>query len=162
VRIDIITIFPEYFGPLRVSLLGKAAERGIIQFAVHDLRTWAHDVHRTVDDAPFGGGPGMVMMPGPWGEALDAVASGGSPGTRLVVPTTAGTPFRQGMAAEYARHENMPLALLGWTSGCIVIWSSLFTVGNFLYGRYGYAALLLGVFVLSGIVLVGVIKRLWK
>ena len=108
-RIDIITIFPEYFGPLQVSLLGKAAERGTIQFAVHDLRTWAHDTHRTVDDTPFGGGPGMVMMPGPWGEALDAVASG-PPGTRLVVPTPAGVPFRQEMAAEYARHDHLVFA----------------------------------------------------
>jgi tRNA (guanine37-N1)-methyltransferase len=79
VRIDIITIFPEYFGPLRVSLIGKAAERGDIQFGVHDLRGWATDVHRSVDDAPYGGGPGMVMTPGPWGEALDSVlASGGA------------------------------------------------------------------------------------
>jgi tRNA (guanine37-N1)-methyltransferase len=76
VKIDVITIFPEYFGPLRMSLLGKAAERGILQLAVHDLRAWAHDVHRTVDDSPFGGGPGMVMTPGPWGEALDAVLGG--------------------------------------------------------------------------------------
>jgi hypothetical protein len=65
-------------------------------------------------------------------------------------------------AAEYARHENIPLALLGWSSGCAVIWSSLFTVGNFLYGRNGYAALLLVVFLASGAVLIGVIKRLWK
>ena len=108
-RIDVITIFPEYFGPLRVSLLGKAAERGIIQFAVHDLRTWAHDTHRTVDDTPFGGGPGMVMMPGPWGEALDEVASG-PPGARLVVPSPAGVPFRQEMAAEYARCDHLVFA----------------------------------------------------
>ena len=74
-RIDIITIFPEYFAPLSVSLIGKAAERGDISFGVHDLRNWTHDVHRTVDDSPFGGGPGMVMKPEPWGEALDAVAS---------------------------------------------------------------------------------------
>jgi tRNA (guanine37-N1)-methyltransferase len=73
VRIDIITIFPEYFGPLRVSLIGKAAERGDIQFGVHDLRGWSTDVHRSVDDAPYGGGPGMVMTPGPWGDALDSV-----------------------------------------------------------------------------------------
>ena len=76
-RIDIITIFPDYFSPLSVSLLGKAASRGDIELQVHDLRTWAHDVHRTVDDAPFGGGPGMVMSPEPWGEALDAVAGPG-------------------------------------------------------------------------------------
>ena len=101
-RIDIITIFPEYFTPLRVSLLGKAAERGIIEFGVHDLRTWAHDTHRTVDDAPFGGGPGMVMTPVPWGEALDAVTGTARPGARLVVPTPSGVPFRQELAAAYA------------------------------------------------------------
>ena len=100
-RIDIITIFPEYFSPLRVSLLGKAAERGIVEFGVHDLRAWAHDTHRTVDDAPFGGGPGMVMTPAPWGAALDAVTSTASPGARLVVPTPSGIPFRQEMAAAY-------------------------------------------------------------
>ena len=108
-RIDIITIFPEYFGPLRVSLLGKAAERGIVQLTVHDLRTWAHDIHRTVDDTPFGGGPGMVMMPGPWGEALGAV-TGASPGARLVVPTPAGVPFRQEMATAYAGQDHLVFA----------------------------------------------------
>jgi tRNA (guanine37-N1)-methyltransferase len=101
VRIDIITIFPEYFGPLSVSLIGKAADRGDITFGVHDLRDWAHDVHRTVDDAPFGGGPGMVMKPEPWGEALDVVASSGSD-PLLVIPTPAGVPFTQRHAATYA------------------------------------------------------------
>ena len=72
-RIDIITIFPGYFAPLRMSLIGKAAERGDIEFAVHDLRGWTRDVHHTVDDTAYGGGPGMVMKPEPWGEALDAV-----------------------------------------------------------------------------------------
>ena len=66
-RIDIITIFPDYFTPLSVSLIGKAASRGDIELQVHDLRNWAHGVHRAVDDAPFGGGPGMVMSPEPWG-----------------------------------------------------------------------------------------------
>ena len=108
-RIDIITIFPEYFGPLSVSLIGKAAERGDITFAVHDLRAWTHDVHHTVDDSPFGGGPGMVMKPEPWGEALDAVIAAGPPtggGQRadplLVIPTPAGVPFTQRHAARYA------------------------------------------------------------
>jgi tRNA (guanine37-N1)-methyltransferase len=118
VRIDIITIFPEYFSPLRVSLLGKAADKGIVEFGVHDLRAWAHDVHRTVDDSPFGGGPGMVMTPGPWGEALDAVlsaAAGGHPAsgtaaTRLVVPTPSGIPFRQETAAAYARLAHLVFA----------------------------------------------------
>jgi tRNA (guanine37-N1)-methyltransferase len=109
-RIDVITIFPEYFSPLRVSLLGKAAERGIIELAVHDLRRWAHNVHRSVDDAPFGGGPGMVMSPGPWGEALDAVIEPGSPGARLVVPTPSGVPFRQETAAAYARMAHLVFA----------------------------------------------------
>jgi tRNA (guanine37-N1)-methyltransferase len=104
VRIDIITIFPDYFAPLSVSLLGKATSRGDIDLQVHDLRTWAHGVHRPVDDAPFGGGPGMVMSPEPWGEALDAVTGPGpaSP-ARLVVPTPAGVPFTQAMAAEWSR-----------------------------------------------------------
>ncbi len=103
VRIDIITIFPDYFAPLSVSLLGKAASRGDIDLQVHDLRTWAHGVHRAVDDAPFGGGPGMVMSPEPWGEALDAVTGPGPAPARLVVPTPAGVPFTQAMAAEWAR-----------------------------------------------------------
>jgi len=101
VRIDIITIFPEYFGPLRVSLIGKAADRGDITFGVHDLRGWAHDVHHTVDDTQFGGGPGMVMTPGPWGEALDAVAGHGRD-PLLIVPTPAGVPFTQQHAVTYA------------------------------------------------------------
>jgi tRNA (guanine37-N1)-methyltransferase len=104
VRIDIITIFPEYFAPLGVSLIGKAAARGDIEFHVHDLRRWAHDVHRTVDDAPFGGGPGMVMKPEVWAEALDELAPPGGPGPvpRLVVPTPSGVPFSQAGAASYA------------------------------------------------------------
>jgi tRNA (guanine37-N1)-methyltransferase len=100
-RIDIITIFPGYFGPLDVSLIGKAARRGDITFAVHDLRDWTHDVHHTVDDSPFGGGPGMVMKPEPWGEALDAVADSGAD-PLLVIPTPAGVPFTQRHAARYA------------------------------------------------------------
>jgi tRNA (guanine37-N1)-methyltransferase len=102
-RIDIITIFPEYFGPLRVSLIGKAAERGDIVFGVHDLRRWTYDVHHTVDDSPFGGGPGMVMKAEPWGAALDAVSGGDDARTpRLIVPTPSGTPFTQQQAADYA------------------------------------------------------------
>jgi tRNA (guanine37-N1)-methyltransferase len=108
VRIDIITIFPEYFGPLSVSLIGKAAERGDIQFGVHDLRGWTTGVHRSVDDAPYGGGPGMVMTPGPWGDALDSVlaSAGGGAGAggpaRLVLPSPSGTLFTQERAAAYA------------------------------------------------------------
>ena len=100
-QIDIITIFPEYFGPLSVSLIGKAAERGDISFTVHDLRRWTYDVHHTVDDSPFGGGPGMVMKPEPWGEALDSIAPAGAD-PLLVIPTPAGLPFSQQRAARYA------------------------------------------------------------
>jgi tRNA (guanine37-N1)-methyltransferase len=108
-RIDIITIFPEYFSPLGVSLLGKAAARGTIQLHVHDLRRWADDAHHTVDDAPFGGGPGMVMAAGPWGSALDAV-TGDAPGARLVVPTPSGIPFTQRDALKYSRLEHLVVA----------------------------------------------------
>ncbi|HEY7483743.1 MAG TPA: tRNA (guanosine(37)-N1)-methyltransferase TrmD [Streptosporangiaceae bacterium] len=80
-RIDIVTIFPEYFAPLDVSLLGKARQRGLLDIRLHDLRNWTHDRHRTVDDTPYGGGPGMVMKPEPWGEALDAIIGTGPTST---------------------------------------------------------------------------------
>jgi tRNA (guanine37-N1)-methyltransferase len=101
-RLDVITIFPEYLAPLRAALLGKAIERGLLTLEVHDLRDWTHDVHRAVDDSPYGGGPGMVMKPQVWGEALDAVCTG-TP--RLVVPTPAGRPFTQALAHEYAAED---------------------------------------------------------
>ena len=98
-RIDVVTIFPAYLAPLREALLGRALERGLIDLAVHDLRTWTHDVHQAVDDAPYGGGPGMVMRPQVWGEALDAVVAADPRPPRLVVPTPAGRPFTQATAA---------------------------------------------------------------
>ncbi|HEX3792723.1 MAG TPA: tRNA (guanosine(37)-N1)-methyltransferase TrmD [Pseudonocardiaceae bacterium] len=101
-RIDVITIFPEYLAPLRAALLGKAIDRGLISVDVHDLREWTHDVHRAVDDSPYGGGPGMVMKPQVWGDALDAVAPAPAR-PRLIVPTPAGRPFTQALAREYAR-----------------------------------------------------------
>ncbi|GGO15560.1 tRNA (guanine-N(1)-)-methyltransferase [Microbispora rosea subsp. aerata] len=107
-RVDIISIFPEYFAPLDVSLMGKARERGILDIRLHQLRDWTHDVHKTVDDTPYGGGPGMVMKPEVWGEAVDAViaegraASGGEGLPRLIVPTPSGRPFTQEVALEYA------------------------------------------------------------
>src|SRR5690348_1570076 len=102
-RLDVITIFPEYLAPLRAALLGKAIERGLITLNVHDLRNWTHDVHRAVDDSPYGGGPGMVMKPQVWGEALDEVCDAGTP--RLVVPTPAGRPFTQRLAEQYAAED---------------------------------------------------------
>jgi tRNA (guanine37-N1)-methyltransferase len=101
VRIDVVTVFPDYLAPLRLSLIGRAVADGLIDLRVHDLRRWTTDRHRTVDDTPYGGGPGMLMRPEPWGEALDEVLSDGA-SPRLVVPTPAGTPFTQERAAEYA------------------------------------------------------------
>jgi len=109
VRIDVVTIFPGYLAALREALLGRAIDAGRISLAVHDLRSWAHDVHKAVDDAPYGGGPGMVMRPAIWGAALDDVcaAPGAAPGAgdaapRLVVPTPTGRRFTQDVAREYA------------------------------------------------------------
>ncbi|MGH3759593.1 tRNA (guanosine(37)-N1)-methyltransferase TrmD [Actinophytocola sp.] len=102
-RIDVVTIFPEYLDPLRQALLGRAIERGLLALEVHDLRRWTHDVHKAVDDSPYGGGPGMVMKPQVWGAALDELCASGRP--RLVVPTPAGRPFTQALAREYARED---------------------------------------------------------
>ncbi|MCK2221532.1 tRNA (guanosine(37)-N1)-methyltransferase TrmD [Actinomadura sp. ATCC 31491] len=101
-RLDIISIFPEYFAPLDVSLIGKARGRGTLDVRVHQLRDWAHDVHKTVDDTPYGGGPGMVMKPEVWGEAIDDVLASGDGSPRFVVPTPSGRPFTQELAQELA------------------------------------------------------------
>lgn len=128
-RIDIVSIFTEYFAPLELSLVGRAIEKGIVDVDVHDLRHWTHDRHRTVDDTPYGGGAGMVMRPEPWGEALDELlphthptqshpaqshpgeeegSAGG--GTRLIVPTPSGTPFNQAKADELAEADHLVFA----------------------------------------------------
>ena len=106
-KVDVVTIFPEYLAPLELSLVGRARATGHLRVDVHDLRDWTHDVHRTVDDSPYGGGPGMVMRPEPWGEALDAVLPTGA---RLVVPSPAGVPFTQAMASELATEQHLVFA----------------------------------------------------
>ena len=119
VRLDVVTIFPEFFAAVDVSLLGRARSTRLIDVHVHDLREFTSDRHRTVDDTPYGGGAGMVMKPEPWGRALDAVRtellvehasseSAGSP--RLVVPSPAGRPFRQSIAVELAAAESITFA----------------------------------------------------
>jgi tRNA (guanine37-N1)-methyltransferase len=108
VRVDVVTIFPEWFASLDVSLTGKARASGLLEISVHDLRDWAHDRHRTVDDTPYGGGAGMVMKPEPWGEALDAVRGEGRP--TLVVPTPSGVPFTQAVARELAGVGHLVMA----------------------------------------------------
>jgi tRNA (guanine37-N1)-methyltransferase len=107
VKVDVVSIFPDYLTPLELSLIGKARSAGLLQIHVYDLRTWTSDVHRTVDDTPYGGGPGMVMRPEPWGLALDELASEPS---RLVVPSPAGIPFDQAMAASLAGEEHLIFA----------------------------------------------------
>ncbi|MGW1676762.1 tRNA (guanosine(37)-N1)-methyltransferase TrmD [Saccharopolyspora sp. NPDC002376] len=109
-RIDVITIFPDYLNPLREALLGKAIERDRIAVGVHDLRDWTHDVHRAVDDSPYGGGPGMVMKPEVWGEALDAVCGTEEPMPRLIVPTPAGRPFDQATAIRWSSEQRLVFA----------------------------------------------------
>ncbi len=107
--ISVVTIFPRYLEPLRESLLGRAIDDGVISLQVHDLRDWTTDRHRTVDDSPYGGGPGMVMKADVWGRALDDVAT---PQTRpmLIVPTPAGRRFTQSTAAELAGAEHLVFA----------------------------------------------------
>ncbi|MFV0284764.1 MAG: tRNA (guanosine(37)-N1)-methyltransferase TrmD [Demequina sp.] len=106
-RLDVVTIFPEFFSVLDLSLLGKARAKELVDARVHDLRDWTHDVHGTVDDAPFGGGAGMVMKPDVWGAALDDVMQ---PGAHLVIPTPAGIPFTQARAAELATEDQLVFA----------------------------------------------------
>ena len=106
-RLDYLTIFPDFFAPLELSLPGKASASGLLDVGVHDLRRWTDDVHRTVDDAPYGGGPGMVMRPEPWGRALETVRP---PGTRLGVPTPAGERFTQATAAAWAAEPGLVFA----------------------------------------------------
>ena len=130
-RIDVVSIFPAYFDPLRLSLVGKAIETGLIELGVHDLRDWTHDRHRTVDDTPYGGGPGMVMRPEPWGEVLDSLAPSPagevldslapSPAGEvldslalasptLIVPTPSGRSFNQRTAQELADRDHLIFA----------------------------------------------------
>lgn len=110
-RIDVISIFPEYLAPLELSLIGKARQDGLLELNVHDLRTFTTDKHRTVDDTPYGGGAGMVMKPEPWAQALESVA-GVREGTKpvLIVPSPAGERFTQALAYELAEEDQLVFA----------------------------------------------------
>src|SRR4051812_21625124 len=110
-RVDIVTIFPDFFGVLDISLLGKARGTGLIDLRVHDLRDSTHDRHRTVDDTPYGGGAGMVMKPEPWGEAIDGILSTtDAADPLLILPSPAGTPFVQAKARALAEEEHIIFA----------------------------------------------------
>jgi tRNA (guanine37-N1)-methyltransferase len=106
-RIDIVTIFPEFFDVLDVSLVGKARESGLVSIEATNLRDFTHDVHKTVDDSPYGGGAGMVMRPEPWGEALDSLVSDD---TVLVFPSPAGERFSQPIAKELSAEQHLVFA----------------------------------------------------
>lgn len=106
-RIDVVSIFPEYLAPLDLSLVGKARETGLVTIRVHDLRAWAADRHHTVDDTPTGGGAGMVMRPDVWGLALGDLVG---PQTHLVIPTPSGATFTQRTAEELSTQEHLVFA----------------------------------------------------
>ena len=106
-RIDAITIFPDYFAPLQLSLLGKAQDGGLLSVNVHDLRSQTSDTHHTVDDTPYGGGAGMVMLADVWGKAIDSVIADDA---ILIVLTPAGRRFNQEMAEELSRAPHLIFA----------------------------------------------------
>ncbi len=108
-RIDAVTIFPDYFNALDLSLLGKAREKNLIEFTAHDLRNYTHDKHRTVDDSPYGGGAGMLMKPEPWGEALDAILPADGDCT-VIFTSPAGEQFKQATAYELANEKQIVFA----------------------------------------------------
>lgn len=106
-KIDVISIFPEYLAPLKLSLLGKAQSAGIVDIAIHDLRAFTHDNHNTVDDTPYGGGAGMVMLPEVWGSAIDSVLDDNS---EIIILTPAGKTFHQTMAQEFSLNTHLIFA----------------------------------------------------
>lgn len=106
-KIDAVTIFPEYFSPLQLSLLGKAQESEILDIAIHNLRDYTEDNHHSVDDTPYGGGAGMVMKAEIWGQCLDPLMI---PNTDLIILTPAGNLFDQPMAIEFSKSEHLVFA----------------------------------------------------
>ncbi len=109
-KITAISIFPEYFSPLDLSLIGKAREQKIVDFKAVNLRDYTYDNHHTVDDTPYGGGAGMVMKPEPWGEAIDAVVGQSDEVVDLVILTPAGKQFNQRVAEEFTKSAHLLFA----------------------------------------------------
>ena len=108
-QIDLISIFPDYLSPLKLSLLGKAQDKGIVSINIHDLREQTNDVHHSVDDTPYGGGAGMVMSAQPWGNAIDAITNGKEQ-IDLIILTPAGKKFNQQMAAQFSKKSHLVFA----------------------------------------------------
>jgi tRNA (guanine37-N1)-methyltransferase len=107
VKIDVISIFPEYLTPLSLSLLGKAQSSGIVDIKVHNLRDFTNDNHNTVDDTPYGGGAGMVMLPEVWAQAIDSVIQDGA---EIIILTPAGKRFNQKIAASFSSSTQLIFA----------------------------------------------------
>jgi tRNA (guanine37-N1)-methyltransferase len=153
VRIDVVTIFPEYLSALDVSLIGKARRDGLLDIHVHDLREHTSDRHRTVDDTPYGGGAGMVMKPEPWALALESIADAGHAASLerpvLLVPTPSGQPFRQSLAQELSgaghlvvacgRYEGIDERLFHWARGLFDV--RLVSLGDYVLNGGEVAAL---------------------
>ena len=108
-QIDLISIFPDYLSPLKLSLLGKAQDKGIVSINIHDLREQTNDVHHSVDDTPYGGGAGMVMSAQPWGNAIDAITNDKEQ-IDLIILTPAGKKFNQQMAAQFSKKSHLVFA----------------------------------------------------
>jgi tRNA (guanine37-N1)-methyltransferase len=108
-QIDLISIFPDYLTPLKLSLLGKAQDKGIVSINIHDLREQTNDVHHSVDDTPYGGGAGMVMSAEPWGNAIDAITNE-TDMVDLIILTPAGNKFDQQMAAQFSKKSHLVFA----------------------------------------------------
>lgn len=106
-RIDAISIFPEFFQVLDISLVGKARQQSVLDIHIHDLRQFTQDKHKSVDDTPFGGGAGMIMKPEPWALALDSVLS---PESIVVFPSPAGALFKQDTARQLANAKHLVFA----------------------------------------------------
>lgn len=151
-RIDVVTIFPDYLAPLELSLVGKAREAGVVRVDVHDLRDWTTDRHRTVDDTPYGGGAGMVMKPDVWGAALDAVAPPDtSPQPHLIVPTPSGTRFDQAAANRLAgepwlvfacgRYEGIDARVVGYAASRMPV--TEMSIGDYVLSGGEVAALVM-------------------
>ena len=106
-QIDLISIFPDYFKSLNLSLLGKAQDSKLLKINVHDLRDFTQDKHKTVDDAPYGGGPGMVMKADVWGLAIDSILEKAQSKVVLIMPTPSGKVFNQQMAQDLSSEDHL-------------------------------------------------------
>lgn len=132
---ETISVFPEVFAPyLGASIMGRAEKAGIAEFAHHDLRDWTHDRHRTVDDAPFGGGQGMLMKPAPIFEAVEAVSSARDERAHVVFFSPVGTPYTQRCAERLAQEERLIFVCgryEGMDERCYTLADDVFCLGDY-------------------------------